>query len=346
MLIDILNFIFVYLFSGFILSLFIKLLTKKAFDNKLIFLLGYGISPLLISLLLYYLYSFFPSREWIFYALIIYAVFAIFFIVSIKGIKKIGITNSPKEVKDTFKKILRLNVFKKILLFFVLFVVIFNLTANIFYRVQWADAFKYLKQGFVYSQDRSNERLNTRKPFSSFGESNPLYGPEKEYRMNTAIRPALPIFYSFFYIDKKPNNFNFASIDFIYSYYFILLILIIAYILSKQRKKQALMGIVILLSCYSITIFSILGYKEIIILFYSIFSLYLFYLLIKGNCLLLHSILIGVMCGLITYINYSGAIITGILFIVGLIFFKSKISKKFCEKVLCYSNCVNILYFF
>jgi hypothetical protein len=36
------------------------------------------------------------------------------------------------------------------------------------------------------------------------------------------------------------------------------------------------------------------------------------------------------MCGLITYINYSGAIITGILFIVGLIFFKSKISKKFC----------------
>jgi len=36
------------------------------------------------------------------------------------------------------------------------------------------------------------------------------------------------------------------------------------------------------------------------------------------------------MCGLITYINYSGAMITGILFIVGLIFFKSKISKKFC----------------
>jgi hypothetical protein len=330
MLIDILNFIFVYLFSGFILSLFIKLLTKKAFDNKLIFLLGYGISPLLISLLLYYLYSFFPGRDWIFYSLIIYAVFAIFFIVSIKEIKRIRIKNILEKIKGVLNKTFQLDIFKKILLAFVLFVVIFNLTTNIFYRVQWADAFKYLKQGFVYSQDRSNERLNTREPFSSFGESNPLYGPEKEYRMNTAIRPALPIFYSFFYIDKKPNNFNFASIDFIYSYYFILLILIIAYILSKQRKKQALMGIVILLSCYSITIFSILGYKEIIILFYSIFSLYLLYLLIKGNCFLLHPILIGIMCGLITYINYSGAMITGILFIVGLIFFKSKISKKFC----------------
>jgi hypothetical protein len=328
MLIDIFNFIFVYLFSGFILSLFIKLLTKKAFDNKLIFLLGYGISPLLISLLLYYLYSFFPGRDWIFYSLIIYAVFAIFFIVSIKEIKRIRIKNILEKIKGVLNKTFQLDIFKKILLAFVLFVVIFNLTTNIFYRVQWVDAFRYLKQGFVYSQDRSNERLNTREPFSSFGESNPLYGPEKEYRMNTAIRPALPIFYSFFYIDKKPNNFNFASIDFIYSYYFILLILIIAYILLKQRKKQSLIGIVILLSCYFITIFSILDYKEIIILFYSIFSLYLLYLLIKGNCFLLHPILIGIMCGLITYINYSGAIITGILFILGLIFFKSKISKK------------------
>jgi hypothetical protein len=327
MLIDILNFIFVYLFSGFILSLFIKLLTKKVFDNKLIFLLGYGISPLLISLLLYYLYSFFPSRDWIFYALIIYAVFAIFFIVSIKGIKRVRIKNILEKIKGVLNKTFQLDIFKKILLAFVLFVVIFTLIRNIFYPTTYTDAVEYLKQGFVYSQDHSHDRLKKRGTFSNFDKNNPLYGPEDKFQMNKAIRPALPIFYSFFYKDKNPTLLNFFSIDFIYSYYFLCLFSIVAYIINRFKPKNTLLGLTFLLSCYFLTKLSYSNYKIIITAFFAVTSLFLLYKINK-NKKWVPAIFLGILCGLMIFINYTGLVIFGIISLIGLFSYKTKFSNK------------------
>jgi len=327
MLIDVINFIFVYFVAGFILSLFIRLVAKKAFDNKLTFLLGYGIAPLLISLILYYLYSFFPSKEWIFYALVIYILFVIFFISSIKETRNIQFQKILGKIKNLSKKVFRLDVFKKVLLFFILFVIIFTITRNISYPTIYTDAVEYLKQGFVYSQDHSHKKLLEKETFSNFSKNNPLYGPEEEFQMNKAIRPALPIFYSFFYKNENPSSFNFFSINFLYSYYFLLLVVAFTYIVNRLNPKNVLLGLTFLLSCYFLTKLSYSNYKAIITAFLSLGSLFLLYKIIKDKTFA-PAIFLGILCGLMSYINYTGLVISGILFLIGVFALKTNLKQK------------------
>jgi hypothetical protein len=325
MFLDILNFIFVYFISGLILSLFIKKVTKNIFDKELVFILGYGISPLLISLILYYLYLFFPEKSWIFYGIIIYNIFIILFIFCKKELKTIKF--QKKCFSIFFRKIKTLNIFKKILLAFVLFMVVFTVIRNVAYPTTYTDAVEYLQQGFVYSQDHSHEKFNKREAFSDFNKNNPLGGPENEYKMNKAIRPALPIFYSFFYINETPTSLHFFSIKFIYTYYFLLCLVIFVYIINKFKPKNILIGLTLLLSCYFFTKLSYLNYKAIITAFLSLSSLFILYKLTKSKNWH-HAIFLGVLCGLMSYINYTGLIISGILFLLGLFFYKSNLREK------------------
>ncbi|HRY82211.1 MAG TPA: hypothetical protein P5232_00685 [Candidatus Moranbacteria bacterium] len=324
---DIVNFIFVYIIAGFILSVFMKRLAKETLDNKLSFLLGYGISPLLISLFLYYLYLFFPKKEWGFYAIIIYLIFFIIALSLKKQFIQFASEVKTIPIPNFLKIFISCNLNKKILLFFVLFMTVFTLTRTIFYHNTRSDAFEYLRQGFVYSQDRNLDRLTTQEPFSNFNKNNPLYGPEKEYLMNSGIRPALPIFYSFFYRSDSPNNPTFSVIEFIYPYYFILLLFLVIYIISRFKKNNVLIGLTFLLSCYFFTSLSYFDYKEIIIAYLSLLSFFILHKL-NENRSWFYAIILGLLCGLISYINYSGLVLSGLLFFLNLLFFKSNPKKK------------------
>jgi len=324
---NIINFLFVYIFSGFTLSLIIRQFAKDKIDSKLSFLLGYGSSPLLISLFLYYLYLFLPGKEWEFYAAIIYTAFLVAFLISRKHALDFAIKIKNFHISAILKAFAASDINKKMLLFFIAFVMIFTLTRNIFYGNTYTDALEYLKQGFVYSQDRSLDRLKTKEPFTNFNKENPLYGPDHEFKMNKAIRPALPIFYSFFYRNDLPTDFIFSSIKFAYSYYFVLLIILFIYVLSKLKSKHILTGLTILLSCYFFTKLSYSNYKEIIMAYYSLLSIFVLYNLNEKKELV-YAVFLGALCGLMSYINYSGLIISGIIFLLWILFFKSNLKKK------------------
>ncbi|MDZ7611972.1 MAG: hypothetical protein U5L10_04375 [Candidatus Moranbacteria bacterium] len=327
MFIDILNFIFVYFISGLILSLIIQKFAKKTLDKSLVFILGFGISPLLVSLVLYYLYSFFPGKEWFFYAIIIYTFYAILFILSYEEAKILH----PKKIFPfaikVFEKTVKLDIYKKILLGFVLFVVLFTFARNVFYPTTYTDAVEYLKQGFVYSQEHSHEKLLKKDTFSDFNENNPLYGPKDEFQMNKAIRPALPIFYSFFYKNDSPNSFNFFSINFIYSYYFLLCIIVVAYIIKKNKSKYVIIGLSLLLSCYFFTKLSYSNYKTMLTAFLASASLFLLYKITRNKSWP-PAIFLGILCGLMSFVNYTGLVISGIIFLIGIFALKTDLKRK------------------
>ena len=327
MLVHIINFLFVYAISGLIISFVIRKFSKSTISNELSLLLGYGISPLLISLFVYYLYLIFPGNSWRFYAIVIYAIFSIFFLFSKNQI--ITLLEYIKNISfdKYFKKYTIIDTSSKILLVFVLFMTVFTISRNVFYNTTYTDAIKYLKQGFVYSYDRSLDRLETKEPFDKFDAENPLYGPEEKYIMAKAIRPAIPVFYSFFYTDNNPNDFIFSSIKFVYSYYFVLLVLLFIYILSQFNKNNILLGLTILLSCYFFTKLSYSNYKEIIIAFFALLSLFILHKTIQKKTAI-YAMLLGILCGLMGYINYSGLVIAGLIFLSGIIFFRSTLKIK------------------
>ena len=314
---DILNFLFVYIISGLILSLVIKHLLRESFDTKLSFLLGYGISPLLISLLLYYLYLFFPGKEWRFYVFIIYSIFVILLLIFLKQIKILFSMNIKKITFLILNKIKKINVFSKIIVIFILSIVLFSFVRGIIYPNTWIDNFIYLRQGYVYSYDRSLDRLETRVPFSEFN-NNIIAPPEQSFIMNTAVRPALPILYSFFFKDKIISEFEYFSVRFIYFYYFLLSIFALYYFL-KKNKARALIGVLAFVSCYYVVAFTIVfNSKEIILTFLSFFSVMLISLIKERDAFakLKYAIIIGILIGLSIFINTSGIIIGGILILL------------------------------
>ena len=325
MLLDVLNFLFAYIISGFFLGLFIEKITPKNFNKKLSFILSYGIAPLLISFILYYLYLFFPGKEWFFYGLMIYISFFALFIFSIKELRSIHY--KKKLFQNIINQTKALDIFKKILLLFVLLIIIFTVIRNLAYPTTYTDAIDYLRQGFVYSQEHSHTKFNEREYFSDFGENNILYGPSESYKMNKAIRPGFPILYSFFYNDTSPSQIELFSIKFLYTYYFLLLLATFIYILYAFKTKNILIGLTLLLSCYFLTKLSYSNYKAIATAFFSLTALLILYKLIRTKNLY-YAIFLGILCGLMSYINYTGLIISGILFLIGLLFYKSKLKQK------------------
>ena len=315
---DILNFFFVYVLSGLIISALTYYFFERKLDKKKCLLFGYGIAPLFISLTTYYLYAIFPHKNWPFYAFIIYGIFLLLFCTFYKQVLAFSKIESRHILNKIKKSFIASNTTFKILLLFISFIVLFSFIRGSIYPNTWTDSFSYLRQGYVYSHDRSLDRLITRLPFSEFGKSNKLMPPTQSYIMNTAIRPALPILYSFFFHDKTISEFEYFSIRLIYSYYFILAIFLLGYYLKKYTSN-VLVGILAFSSCYYVLVYGpIFNAKEIILLFFSFFSFMLISEMkaVSDRLKLRYIVLIGTMIGLGIFINLSGIIIGGILFLL------------------------------
>lgn len=317
MFIDILNFIFVYVISGLILSAIIHSFFQKDAGKKFSLLFGYGIAPLLISLLLCYLYYFFPHRLWGFYASIIYTIFLISLCLLSAQISSYLKINLRKIATQAKIFAISCNFLSKIMLIFIFFITFISFVLGSIYPSTWADSHPYLRQGYVYSQDRSLDRLETRTLFSDFN-GNKITPPSETYEMDTAIRPALPILYSFFFRKSIISETEYFSTRFIYFYYFLLSIFALYYYLRKHRF-HALAGVCIFLSCYySLAFGPLLGAKEIILLFLSFFSIMLTNEIKKATdpARYKYAIAVGLLIGLAMYINLSGIIIGGIIFLL------------------------------
>lgn len=304
----IVNFIFVYILAGFILGNLLIILSKKSLHTTLAYLLGYGIAPLAISVMLYYLYWCFPHRGWFFYTIIIDSVWLIVLAICLYDIK---IQLRPRDFISVLQK---LSITGKVLIGVIVFIVGFTFIRGQLYPTLWADAIYYFQQGHVYSVDRSLDRLTTQIPFLEDGSG---------YMMNQSIRPAIPLLYSFFYTTPASQDIFIFSGGFLYFYYFILLLGMFCHILKRLRydHDRIVLGLVLLVSSYYLINFLIFGFKEIILMFFILTALWTGYNITEytARTKWLLSMCLGAFVGLALFINVSGVIIGGIIGLIYLI---------------------------
>ncbi len=309
------NFIFVYILTGFILSWVLLVLFKKDLHHRtLLYLAGYGMAPLLVSFTLNYLYHFFPHQQWWFYNGIIYSLWIACLLVLIYFRRADDFKNIKLSIRTSWQTVRRSSLTAKIVLGFIVLTVGFVFVRGQFYPNLWADAIYYFQQGHVYSIDRSLDRLTTLIPFSEDGSG---------YIMNPSIRPALPVLYSFFYTSVDQKNIFIFSGSFLYFYYFILMLGIFAYILKKFHfdYERILIGLSLCVSSYYLINFVIFGFKEIILTFFVLIALLISHLIAQPTTQrpFVWSGMLGALIGLSVFINLSGVIIGGVVGLVYLI---------------------------
>lgn len=273
---------------------------KKLFNDssRFLSLIGIACGPLLVSLMQYFLLAIIPGKDPWLYPLLIGVTFVSLGIWSRRfiGLKRIAWR------RPTFN----LNVI------FVGLVVTFVFVRMVVYPPAWGDVYEYTKQAYVYSQDRGLWRTNTGIPFML--DSTP-------YIINPAIRPAIPMFDSLFFLVAKPTPEVLIMTQFLYFYYFVLLLLTVSYggKLLGLNRLQRIWPVVLSLSCFYLIRFTIYGAKEIILMVLSTLSLLALYQLGKSkNTEWKYLILMGMTMGLGSFINFSGtliALIIGLLFV-------------------------------
>jgi len=311
------NFIFLYIISGIILTAQIKKLPSFFSESGLSYFVGFGISPFFISIILYYLYLFAPGREWFFYSSIIYIVYLFILISNITETKKV-IVDSTKFLANLLSKIVSLlkssALPNKLYISFVLFVVLFVFVKGLAYPFTWPDMSSYLEQGYILTNNRS---------LNSLVDRDPLCEGTSCFQVNPAVCPAIPLLQSFLY--HKAENFydnSFRGIRFVYFYYFFLSLCIFIYIFLEinNNRELLLLGLTLWLSSYSFSHLMIFGFKEIIYIFIILANLYIIYLLnIKKETnvnLSFFSIIIGALLGIGIFLNFDGVIIAGIILLI------------------------------
>jgi len=309
----VINFIFVYFCSGLVLALVFRGIFKDKINSAILTVLGFGIAPLLLSLIQFYLYWFFPHQAWFFYVIIIYSIWVSLLFVILYFEHTRRLTLAIPQYQSILKGFKKLTIVAKLLCVFLLFIIIFVFVRGQLYPTIWDDAILYFQQAHVYSIDRSLDRLDTLIPFQDDGSG---------YVMNPVIRPAIPILYSFFYTGGERTIFIFSG-SFLYFYYFILTIVLFALILIRLKfdVERTLIGLTLFLTCFYFINFLIYGFKEIILAFFLLFGLLACYETVgKTKTIQLNwTIILACILGFAITINYSGLIIAAITCVLYLV---------------------------
>jgi hypothetical protein len=318
---EILNFFVVYLIVGFVITKLIFSSFKSYVDRSIIFLIGYGLGPFLVSLVYLYLYLLFPSRSADFYIRVFYVVLlGMLFLI----IDKVNFSIHPflrclKDTLDTFKK---LSFYSKVLSIYILFVLFFVFIRGFTFPTTSGDALKYLEQGRAIAETRNLQSYYTSQDLLKSGGFQFIQG----------IRPALPILYSQFYLNTDNLTMSEFSSRFVHFYYFLLLLILFVYIVQAKsmRNDFIVYGLAMLVSSFSFIRYLIRpNYKEIILAFCALLWLYLVsrkdIFFRKGSVFV---ILTGSIFGWMMFINYGGFVLTSIVFAVFLLINRRYITKS------------------
>lgn len=297
--------------ANIILLLLLKFRYRKQIEDFLLLILSYGVGPIINGLLFHYLISFIPNQSNKVYLTIIFALWMIALLFSIKEInqiKKIHINlfiRTKKRIKFSGKRLL---------LFLPVLIMMFILGIQaLVYPVVGNDSALYLNQSEAIYE---NKNLKWQK------ESTVIIRGDDEYRYNSAISPGIPSLIALNYLIKKENSyFVFKLLSFYYYLLLFSIFLLIAYTLSKKIKVNSFNALFFASLFFAFSWILdrsvVFNSKESIIYFFALTSIFLLYKIIdhKGRNLSLE-ILLGILLGLNMFINLHGIIIGSIILLI------------------------------
>jgi 4-amino-4-deoxy-L-arabinose transferase-like glycosyltransferase len=308
------------LFAILFFSFLSKASNTATIDNLL---LSIFFSPLILGLFLYLLFYVTPGFSSFFYitSLIIF-VGAVFICSKNKLCDSLIFIKSFLFGHDNFKKT---SVFLKYIVFVIGIISLLVFLRTIFWPPVWDDQLYYIEQAYATAQTHSIQGFFTNSIFTN---------EHLRYESNTNIRPGLPMIFSLvsIFTDSLTETRYFSQI--MIFYFFILtcvLIFIVAHRTATSNNNEAgSLALFFTLSTFYFIDHSISGFKELLV----ISGVLLFFLLLhelREREGMIEYIKIGILLGLIAFINYSGILIVSFLLLIliyrsrnemGRIFFK------------------------
>lgn len=302
---------------GFIAHTFCAKILAEKIKQVPLFLLAYGIAPLLSGLVFYCLIWISPGASKLLYLAGCFVFWLLISLYSFGYWKKAVLS-----YRDIFVKLASFIRNGKFIFIapIVFFLCLFSIQA-LFYPVIDNDSALYLNQSEAVYGYRN---LDWQKE-----EAVSIRGKD-EYAYNPMIRPAIPSFIAFSLLIGKSGGDDFIFKFFPTYYYFLLLgiFLFIIHELSedlRQDKNKALFsGFVFFVFSWTLTRAYIFNSKETIIYFLTLLGIYLTYLLIKIRKRdLFLEITLGFLLGMNAFVNLHGIIIG--IFVLLLLFLLSSL---------------------
>lgn len=315
------------IFSVITCTTLIRLNREKVHSSLEILLYSLGLGPILTSLLLYYLFFFFPFRTNLFYFL---AVIGIYLIMLTMGRKYLPILfkEIAEKIKGTKKKFANQNPFQKMETVVVSFVLILLLASfSVLYftntlqtPLDGSDALKYGTLGKILFAEKSLEYRWIR-PY-----------PKSGFYLISNHAPSFSLLLTW---EKITDSFFAADKDIYYksvgTYYGLLILMILFLWLSRKSKYLALLGVFALLSGISFLLTLIQQHLDSFRIFFLLVSwIFLAYSIQKKD--VLSFVLLGAFSGFAAFSHSIGAVISVLNCLALFIFLEGSLKYKL-EKV-------------
>lgn len=219
-------FVVTYLLSGLVMVAFFKTILekhRKIINPAEILILGFGLGPIMISLILYFLFLFFPHKENSFYILIIGIIFLLMFFIGRKGIAGKGKKGGLKRFKEIRNQ--RKNMDIVIMVSIVGIVMLYIFIQGVNFSIVTCDASLYGYYGKYLYREKSLDNYPMKRPDVETGAYLPVSHP-----------PALPLIYTWFYLLQGDSHSDILArtVSPMYSLYLIILL----WIILRTRKGK------------------------------------------------------------------------------------------------------------
>lgn len=269
------------------------------------------ISPMLLSLILFYLFLFFPNQN-----KITYVSFFLLAIIPLFLFKSKQISRDISWLREPIKKAVRhrRGIFSNILIGLLGFVFLLCGLRIFFWPINWDDQIYYIEQAYAIGQERTLETFQNWGVFDN---------GILRHQMLPAIRPGLPLLYSFSTLFSTRLSDSVLFSQFMTFYYMVILVGILIYLASRINRKNVventLITLLLIFTTYLFINLTVLGFKELLIICLLFLGLYTTSLAdFRGGKNML--VYLGAVFGLMTYLNYSGSLLTCIFLLM--LFFK------------------------
>jgi len=315
---NVLFFIFTYFLSGFVIAAFLKVILgkqKTTLSSAEIVIFGLGFGPIIISLILYFLFLLFPGRTGLFYILVTGLIFVALMVVAWKNLveyRKKGVNFLGAIVKIAWyieKDILLISL----LVVLIVFYIFIQATAS---PIVSDDGCFYGCIGrYLYEHKNVNDY-----PLVSADEKTGAY-------LRLEHPPGLPLIYTWFYFLQGNTRSDILSrtVSPMYALYLIILLWIV---LRKRLNKYAgLFGVLFLVLT---PIFVWQAYEnsiDLIRMFFIFSSFVLLAGLLESGSISL-ALLAGAMAGFAMFAHVTGILALIVIMVVYLLLSKESIKKR------------------
>lgn len=265
-------------------------------------------SPLILSLLFYFLTLVFPGNKPFFYhiTLIVIILLPMLFVKRHLTTQNVSASMLIKKSDTSL-----LNIF---LLSSIVFIILLTFLRGVLWPLDTSDQVLYQKQAYAYSRLLSNDI------FTDIHGGN-YKDNQISYSYNSSIRPGITALFGFSYTFVNNIDSGDAFCQFIIFYYFILVLAICFYasfIYFGQNITISLLTLFLITTCYYFINFTIYGFKETALISLILLSI-MNIISLRNNSSLLGFVLFSSCLGLMSYIHYSGVIFSFIVFLLYLL---------------------------